>query len=247
MYKLPEINNRDALFLFLIHVISEEFKDHAILKGGMVLRLLGSKRETLDLDYTLIPYKSKTDVLDEIKNLFEKIEGLDYEIKVHSKMIRIITKTNKFSAQVEINVADSIKSDVVSTASLKSSSNSTAAKIVKIMSLDVALAHKLAAWNERRLLRDLYDVFYLFEVQNILPDKNILNERLDNISSRLPALKKIKRMSMTNFLDVIKVQSDSLNQEKIEKELEGILEDVELAGLAKRIKDSVHRLVNALK
>ena len=243
MYRVSEISNRDSLFLFLIHVISEEFRDHAILKGGMVLRLLGSKRETLDLDYTFIPYSSKNEVLNDIENLFSRIEGLNYEVKVHSKMIRVIAYANKINAQVEINVADSIKSDVVSTAGLKSSTSTYAPRVVKIMSLDIALAHKMAAWNERRLLRDLYDIYYLFEVQNIFPDAKTLEERLDNFSSRLPKLKKVKKMTKEKLLSDLKEQSNTLNQTDITKELEGILEDIELVGLSKRIKDSIHRLI----
>lgn len=243
MYRVSEISNRDSLFLFLIHTISEEFRDHAILKGGMVLRLLGSKRETLDLDYTLIPYSSKNEVLGDIENLFSKIEGLRYEIKVHSKMIRVIVYANKINAQVEINVANSIKSDIISTASLKTSKSTLTPRIIKIMSLDIALSHKIAAWNERRLLRDLYDIYYLFEVQNILPDESTLKERLDNFSSRLPTHKKIKKVTKEELFRDLKEQSDILNQKDIEKELEGILEDIELVGLAMRIKDSIHRLI----
>lgn len=247
MIKLPQINTRDALFLYLIHLISDEFKDHAILKGGMVLRLFGSRRETIDIDYTFIPYKSKNDILNGIKILFSNIEGIHFKIKVHSKMIRVIVVVGKISVQVEINVAEKIKTDVISTASLKDSSNSTAPKIIKIISLDVALAHKLAAWNERRLSRDLYDVFYLYEIQNILPDQETLDLRLNSINSRLPALKKIKKMKLSNFLNLIKTHADQLNQADLGDELESLLDRTELAGLAMRMKNSLNKLVSILK
>ena len=243
MLKLPKIENRDTLFFFLIHIISDEFKGHAILKGGMVLRLLGSKRETIDLDYTMIPYKSKNDVLDDIKKLFTEIEGIDFEIKVHSKMIRVLVTASKINVQVEINVAQEIKIDVISTASLKDSINSTAPKIIKIMSLDVALAHKLAAWNERRLVRDLYDVFYLYEIQNIFPDKETINHRLDNINSRIPALKKIRKMTIKDFLKILKKDVDQLTQKNINSELESLLDETELSGLSMRMKNSINRLI----
>jgi hypothetical protein len=54
-------------------------------------------------------------------------------------------------------------------------------------------------------------------------------------------------MSKNNFLTLLKEQSDILSQEDIENELKGILDNIELAGLAKRIKDSIHRLVNSLR
>lgn len=43
--------------------MQEDFKNHAILKGGMVLKLLGSTRKTLDLDYTFVPFKSKKEIV----------------------------------------------------------------------------------------------------------------------------------------------------------------------------------------
>jgi predicted nucleotidyltransferase component of viral defense system len=32
-------------------------------------------------------------------------------------------------------------------------------KIVRIVNLPIAFAHKIAAWNERELLRDLFDIY----------------------------------------------------------------------------------------
>ncbi len=34
-------------------------------------------------------------------------------------------------------------------------------RVVRVMAPGAALAHKLAAWNERRLVRDLYDAWFL--------------------------------------------------------------------------------------
>ncbi len=45
----------DSVFVWLIHRISDEFEDHAILKGGMELRLLNCPRSTNDLDYIFVP------------------------------------------------------------------------------------------------------------------------------------------------------------------------------------------------
>ena len=47
----PENATRDSLFVWLMHSIQEVFQDHAVLKGGMCLRLLHSPRSTNDLDY----------------------------------------------------------------------------------------------------------------------------------------------------------------------------------------------------
>jgi len=39
------IDSLDALFVWLIHKFADEFEDEAILKGGMVLRLVQQLRE----------------------------------------------------------------------------------------------------------------------------------------------------------------------------------------------------------
>ena len=247
MYKPFNIVSRDSLFLFLIHVISEEFKDHAILKGGMVLRLFGSTRETLDLDYTFIPYSSKKEILPNIKAMLNKIEGLDsFDIKVNSKMIRVIVSISGFSAHIEVSVAESIKTDIISTGSLRSEVNAATSKVVKIMSLDTALSHKLAAWNERRLIRDLYDVFYLYAVQTTLPELSVLEARLKNISSRIPKLKKIKSMNITELKLELKNSVDALSQDMLEESLVELLAENELTGLSMRMKDGLNRLINIL-
>ena len=119
--------------------------------------------------------------------------------------------------------------------------------IIKIMSLDVALSHKLAAWNERRLFRDLYDAYYLLEVQKVGPDKEILSSRLAQIESRLPKMKKIKTMSIEQFLDQLNLELVTLSQSDLNAELEGVLDEVELAGLAFKLKDCLSRLIVSLR
>jgi predicted nucleotidyltransferase component of viral defense system len=247
MYSLPDIKNSDQLFYFLIHSISEEFEDHAILKGGMVLRLFGSRRETFDLDFVFVPFDSKKDLSLLIKKFFKSIEGLNSKVTVNSKMIRVLVSVGDIKSQIEINVASDIKTDVVSTVALKDSKSTIVPKVIKIMSLDVALAHKLAAWNERRLIRDLYDVVYLFDVQNINPDKETLLRRLEAVESRIPALRKIKKMSLKDFILNLKEEVRALTQKKVEDELSALLDENEIAGLSMRILDSIHRIILTLE
>ncbi|MBL6991512.1 MAG: nucleotidyl transferase AbiEii/AbiGii toxin family protein [Bacteriovoracaceae bacterium] len=246
MIELPDLKSDNDLFIFLLHTISERFRDHAILKGGMVLRLLGSKRQTLDLDYTFIPFTSKKEVQKKVAKLFSEIVGMDYKITTNSKAIKVNIAVNDLRSQVEINVAKQLKSDVISTSNLKDTSNPTTPRIIRIMSLDVALSHKLAAWNERHLNRDLYDIYYFLEVQNVTLDKKTLYARLKNIQSRRPELKKIKAMSLEDFLSSLKKTIDNLKQDDLESELLGILDDIELPGLSFKIKDSINRFITQM-
>ncbi len=243
MIELPNIKTETDLFYFLTHVIHSRFPKHAVLKGGMVLRLLGSKRQTLDLDYTFVPFASKKEILEDIKKLFSEISEIEYSIKTNSKAIRVNLIANNFRAQVEINVAKELKTDVVSTALFKDVTNPIQPRIIKIMSLDVALSHKLAAWNERRLFRDLYDVFYFLEVQGVTPDWDILDKRLSSIQSRRPEMKRIKSMTMDSFKKELKTVVDEFTQKDLEDELGGILNEIELTGLAFKMKDTFNRFL----
>ncbi len=243
MIELPELKTDNDLHIFLLHTIHDRFKDNAILKGGMVLRLLGSKRKTLDLDYTFIPFSSKKEVLKKIKKLFSEIEELTYSITTNSKAIRVNIEVNKLRAQVEINVAKELKNDFISTANLKEVNNPIPPRVIRIMGLDVALSHKIAAWNERRLNRDLYDIYYLLDIQNMNPDMNVLKARLQKIESRRPELKKIKKMNLNQLLNSLKEAIDSLAQSDLEHELKGLLDEIELPGLSYKIKDTLNRFI----
>jgi len=243
MIKLPEIKTENDLFIFLLHIIQERFMENAILKGGMVLRLLGSTRKTLDLDYVFVPFKFKNEILQHVKVLFSEIEGITYRVTINSKAIRVNIEVGKLRSQIEINVAKELKTDVISTANLKEVTNSTSPRIIKIMSLDIALSDKLAAWNERRLLRDLYDIYYFLEVQNIIPDKKTLLNRLSNIQSKKPGLKKIKKVTLNEFIESLMKEVEALDQGKLEDELQGILDKTELIGLAYKIKDTLKRSI----
>jgi hypothetical protein len=53
--------------------------------------------------------------------------------------------------QVEVNVALECPNEPLSTATLARTHNMLP-KIIRGMRFDVALAHKIAAWNERRLI-----------------------------------------------------------------------------------------------
>lgn len=243
MTRLPVLNSNEEFFVFLLHLMAEEFGGEAVLKGGMVLKLLGSNRETLDLDYTFVPFKSKKHVLERIEKLFTDIKGIQFEIKLNSKAIRVNLSAQKLRAQIEINVAMQLKSELISTANLAPA----AARVIRIMSLDVALANKLAAWNERRLLRDLYDIYYFLSRQGIEPDWNVLDTRLGKIESRIPKLKKIQSMTRLEFADSLEEELKKIDQNRIEDELSELLDPVEVPGLSHKFKDIIGRLLILLR
>ena len=152
--------SQDALFLWVMHRFAEVFEDHAVLKGGMVLRLLDSPRSTMDIDYVFVPFSSKNDVADRIERILAEIEGARIDVVLHSRMMSADLRVDGVAIKVEATVADECRSIPMATGGFAQSVGQLS-QIVRVMDPAEALAHKLAAWNERRLARDLYDCYFL--------------------------------------------------------------------------------------
>ncbi len=242
MIELPADHNEEYLFLRLIHEISEKFSNHAILRGGMVLRLLGSARKTLDLDYTFVPFKSKKEVMDDLKQLCLSIQGATLRASVNSKIIHLIIKTKNVQIQLEVNVSEDCKSVPISTKEL-SKKFGISPKVIRIMSYEVSLANKLAAWFERRLVRDLYDIHYLSSVAGPQIDLPTLQKRLGKVESRIPKLKKITKVSLSDFFSELESVVTELNEKMIRAELSSFIEEDEFPGLDLIIRKSVLELI----
>ncbi len=56
------LEEEQKLIARVLDRIAGTFGKRAVLRGGMVLRILGSPRFTNDLDYVFVPYKSKSEV-----------------------------------------------------------------------------------------------------------------------------------------------------------------------------------------
>ncbi len=165
---LPRPATPDGLFLWVMHRFTEVFEDHAILKGGMALRLVDSPRSTTDIDYVLVPYSSKKDVIDRIKAVLSELEA-EVHIAAHSKMLRADVRVDEAAIQIEISVAATCRATPMATGGFARAQGQPS-HVIRVMSWDHALAHKLAAWNERRLLRDLYDCYFLAQRLGESPD-----------------------------------------------------------------------------
>ena len=235
---MADINNVEELMLFLINLFGDNFPQSAILKGGMALRLLDCPRFTNDLDYVFIPYKSKNDIVDDVCRLLDGIDGLAYTYNLNSKCFRIKINYNNILTQVEINVAKDCLSVPASTESLAIATTQLS-RIVRIMDYRVSMAHKLAAWNERRLVRDLYDLNFYYSFLKVLPNEEILNERLKKVASTRTN-KNPKSMSIEQLIERLHSALLALSPEDI-NELSDYIAVENLAGLDVRLR------VNLLK
>lgn len=86
--RLDRPATRDGLFLWIMHRFAEVFEHHAVLKGGMALRLMECPRQTVDIDYVFVPFGSKKGVADGLQRLVSEIEDAQLDIRLHSKMVR---------------------------------------------------------------------------------------------------------------------------------------------------------------
>ncbi len=151
---------RDGLMVRVMHRFALAFAEHAIIKGGMALRLLDSPRSTTDIDYVFVPYKSKKDIVSRVRDILGEIEEADVKVTLHSTMLRADIRTDSAAIQIEASVDLACDSIPVATGGF-AREQGLPSQIVRILRPDTALAHKLAAWNERRLARDLYDCYFL--------------------------------------------------------------------------------------
>lgn len=238
--------SRDSLFLWIMHRFGEEFTDHALLKGGMALRLLDSPRSTTDIDYIFIPFKSKLDILGKIQEILAELNEAEIEYELHSRMMRANIRMDDVAIQVEAAVAMDCPGTPMSTGGFAQSQGQPP-QVIRIMSPELAMAHKLAAWNERRLMRDLYDCYFFVGRLNVNPDLAVLAERLQTIESRIPAIHKRKSMTIGELTQQLEAVNSGLNHASLRAELGGLIPDVELAGLDLRMKAGISRLLEFLR
>lgn len=236
---------REGLLLWVIHRFGEAFEQCFILKGGMSLRLLDSPRHTNDVDLVLAPFGSKREALPVVEGLLSELDGASVSMRIHSKMIRADVRLDGVGVQVEVAVAHDCDSVPMATAAL-AEPQGIPSQIVRIMAPDLALAHKLAAWNERRLLRDLFDAYFLQARVGASPNLPVLRERLATFRSRLPALRRRRKMSLSEFLDALTHATDSLSDVALQEELAGLLSVDEFAGLELRMRAALNRLLEIL-
>ncbi len=243
--KLKRPATQNGLFLWVMHRFAEEFEEHAIIKGGMALRLLDSPRNTMDIDYLFVPFSSKNEIADQVERVLNEIEDAVITVHLNSKVLCAELRVDGVAIQVEANVAAECASVPMATGGFARSEGHPS-QIVRVMDFAHALAHKISAWNERRLLRDLYDCYFLVSHAGALPDLDILDHRLKKFQSRLPHLRKRGSMSRPYLVEELQKAVIDLSDQDLESELVGLLPPEELAGLAIRIRTAVSRITACL-
>ena len=107
----------------------------------------------------------------------------------------------------------------------------------------VSFAHKIAAWNERELMRDLYDIYQYESLFKVKPQIDILQMRLKKARSYkgVTAAREINEL-----VDKLTQVAEKLNDDNL-AELRPLLSEEELAGLAFRMRPAILRLCEKLR
>jgi predicted nucleotidyltransferase component of viral defense system len=115
--------------------------------------------------------------------------------------------------------------------------------LISVAEYSVALAHKMAAWNERRLVRDLYDIFFYIQM-GISYDHLTLKQRLlkQNYSTLVKKDDYFKGKELSEFIEFLREATQKLSDKDIDKELSDYLPSNEIPGLAMQIRASLVKL-----
>jgi len=227
---MKNFRNTEELLAWVINFFADEFGNNAVIRGGMALRLLNSPRYTNDIDYVFVPFKSKNELKPLIEKKLSSVNGLEFKISMNSKVMVVNINYLSQSCQVEISAKNECESQAMSSSAV-ASPYGMPSKIVRIAELSVAFAHKIAAWNERELLRDLFDVYQYKAMLRVEPNLEILRQRLAK-PRNYPNVNPAK--NLTGLKEKMLTAAGSLSAQNIQ-ELKPLLPETELAGLNVRI------------
>lgn len=240
-------DNEQRLLAVILDLFAEEFGKEAVLRGDMVLKILGSNRYTNDLDCVFIPYRSKNQIVRHVLRCLGKIPNVMIRHSLNSQCLRILVSQGSTTVQVEAKVAERMKTDVLTTATFSPRFN-LPKRLIHIVDHSVSLANNLAAWNERRLIRDVYDVWYFLQL-SVSPDLTTLSTRLKKprYSRAVKNRSIFKVQRFKSFYDFFRMQIANLTDQDVEEQLSDYLLPDELTGLLSPLKAGIIKLQDPLK
>jgi hypothetical protein len=143
---------------------------------------------------------------------------------------------------IEAKVAMTARTSMASTRAFSREFN-LPPRMVCIAEHSVALANKLAAWNERRLIRDIYDIWFFLQM-GIMPDQATLESRLRKPEySRLVNKKdRFSGFTVGEFYDFIRRQVANMTDDEIGESMADYLPPDEIGGLAMQFRAALVKL-----
>jgi predicted nucleotidyltransferase component of viral defense system len=233
----------EALLVRVMDLFARKFDRKAVLRGGMGLRILGCERLTNDLDYVFIPFKSKKDIVEDVISTLKEIDGAEIDYSFNSKCLRVVLKAMDTSIQIEAKVAmGGVPVQIISNKELALKFN-LQPRLIPVVEYSVALANKMAAWNERRLARDIYDIWFYLTI-GIKPNIKTLNARLKKpvYSKLVSKAEYFSGSGVEEFYDFLRKKILDITDKEIEKSLGDYLKKEDIAGLAMKFRAALAML-----
>lgn len=250
-FDLNFIGSEEQFLIWLINLMSDSFGPQIILRGGMILRLLDSPRATHDLDYAFVGFDSKNEIVSPVLDSLSDYKQIEVEHALHSTNVRFDIKLRNdrglFHVVLEANVIKDCPSVVISTGQV-AVNNHLEPKLILTMKHEVALANKLAAWAERRLVRDLYDAYYYYRFVGVKPDVETLSKRLIRLNYADKSIKKKapKSLTLAGYCDLLENELKSLNDNDIKTGLPNI-ETILLPGMLLKVRSALLEIVDWMR
>ena len=173
----------EELLTKILNQLMDKFKNHLVLKGGILLRLYNSPRSTQDIDFILLSKESRKKWGPLFEKALLEIEEIEIEkINLNSRGIFIDVKerggTQRCLIEISVLSATHLPPEPLSTAPL-AQKYSLSPRIISAMSLPEAFSHKIAASLERDATRDLYDLSQMEGMGTF--DEPTLSSRLSHL------------------------------------------------------------------
>lgn len=240
------MKNLEPFLVRLMNFLAEKYKNQLVLKGGILLRLLDSPRDTQDLDYVWIRTKKRNLFAQELKAFLEGLDGVKVvDVAVNSRgiFIEVMEEASNLRAKLEISVVDSLHRPPKSmTTAVLAHSHSLKPQVVATMDLAEFFSTKIAAALERDLIRDLYDLMILGRLTSF--DEATLRERLARLEIRRA---KPRSVCPKEAAAMLRARIDALTEDRIKAELASYFDREPLEGMETILKASLSNLIRKIE
>ncbi len=169
-----QVIREEAELIFLNGLFESSFSDRLIFKGGTALRLVyGAPRFSEDLDFSVTakinPAEFKR-VITDITKSDERFSLKDLKSKYYTNLAQIKIKEpwwdRALSIKIEISKRIVAKNDWDYINTLAKSPTTNISVMAKVFSLERMLKDKLKTIKERKMPRDIFDIWFICQKIN---------------------------------------------------------------------------------
>lgn len=168
---VQQVIREEAEVFFLKGLFESSISERIVFKGGTALRLLyDSPRFSEDLDFSLtdkIEVKEFKGIINRLVNSDDRfaIKDLASKYYTHLAEIRIKEPWQDIAFSLKIEISRRIKKEKevrLGNALVKSPATNTTV-MVQAVTLEQILADKLGAIKERKMPRDIFDIWFIYQ------------------------------------------------------------------------------------